>query len=99
MPKENVYLMECHPGWGEGASSALDKLQEFTPETIVEALKTDFPQDHSKIKITEIKKWLQEMRNFNGDIGSRESLYLFETEECDKCGHNPEISFELEYKK
>ena len=98
MPKENIYLMQCHPGWREGAPSALEKLQEYTPETIVEALKTDFPESHNEIKPTEIKKWLQKMRNFNNDKNPRDSLLILEEGECDKCGHDPEVSYKLEYK-
>lgn len=96
---EEVYVMQCQPGWGEHFPTILDDLPEVTPTAIVKGLRKQFPTEHKHIKPIEINKWLKQMRAYEGDENDRPSLPLFAEEECDKCGHDPEIRYELEYQK
>lgn len=99
MPNEEVYLMQCHPGWGEALESDLDELQVITPETISDFLKKTFPKDCQKVNITDLAKWLQEMRSLKADVAFENPFVLFQEEECDKCGNDSEISYEIQYER
>lgn len=101
MVKETVYLMTMQDGFGEHLPSPLDALTgiEINPTTIINALREHFPEEQDTFNIVEITEWLEEMMEHEDDEDSRRELPLFRTKECPHCGYDPEIEYELEYKR
>lgn len=95
IPNEQVYLMRIESGWGEHAHSILDDLDPITPETIKEALTKMFDLDCPLL--TTLESWLEEQRDNAAANLSVKDIFIWESEECPTCGHDPEYKYELRY--
>lgn len=94
---EKVYLMKCLPGWREHYDSGLDQLTEITPKSVIQAIHGAFQR--YTFDTDAITKWVQEVKTFQGREKELPTLIILEEPECHTCGHDPEISYELNYQR
>ena len=94
--RAEVYVMECQPGWGEHHESGLDNLEDITAENIHNALK-DRKYFVALPGIPEIEKWLKEAKQAVENNVEPNPLFIGSEPECDKCGYDPDTSYEIQY--